>query len=64
MVFLTAHGGMLGPIATVFGHLMNGIYLGLENGEALDGLRDNVHLNELGQRRLANTFEKIYKEWQ
>ena len=40
------------------------IYLGLENGEALDGLRDNVHLNELGQRRLANTFEKIYKEWQ
>ena len=39
------------------------IYLGLENGEDLDGLRDNIHLNELGQRRLANTFEKIYQEW-
>lgn len=40
------------------------LYLGLENGEDLDGLRDNIHLNELGQRRLANTFVKIYKEWQ
>lgn len=40
------------------------IYLGLKNGEALDGLRDNIHLNEQGQRRLANAFEKIYKEWQ
>ena len=30
MLFLTAHGGILGPIATIFGHLMNGIYLGLD----------------------------------
>lgn len=40
------------------------LYLGLEEGETLDGFRDNIHLNELGQRRLANTFESIYKEWQ
>lgn len=40
------------------------IYLGLEEEETLDGLRDNIHLNEVGQRRLANTFEKIYKGWQ
>lgn len=30
MIFLTAHGGILGPIATLFGHLMNGIYLVLD----------------------------------
>ena len=30
MIFLTAHGGILGPIATLFGYLMNGIYLGLD----------------------------------
>lgn len=30
MIFLTAHGGMLGPIATLFGYLMNGIYLILD----------------------------------
>lgn len=30
MVFLTAEGGMLGPIAKLFGFLMNGIYIGLE----------------------------------
>lgn len=30
MIFLTAHGGILGPIATLFGHLMNGIYLALD----------------------------------
>ena len=30
MLFLTAHGGILGPIATVFGYLMNGIYLVLD----------------------------------
>ena len=29
-LFLTAHGGMLGPIATLFGYLMNGIYIGLD----------------------------------
>lgn len=28
--FLTAEGGILGPIATIFGYLMNGIYVGLE----------------------------------
>ena len=44
----------------------NGItlYLGLEEGEILDGFRDNIHLNELGQQRLAACFEKIYKGWQ
>lgn len=30
MLFLTAHGGILGPIATIFGYLMNGIYLALD----------------------------------
>lgn len=30
MLFLTAHGGILGPIATLFGYLMNGIYLVLD----------------------------------
>lgn len=40
------------------------LYLGLEEGETLDGFRDNIHLNELGQQRLAACFEKIYKEWQ
>lgn len=30
MFFLTAHGGILGPIATLFGYLMNGIYLILD----------------------------------
>lgn len=30
MIFLTAHGGILGPIATLFGYLMNGIYLVLD----------------------------------
>ena len=30
MLFLTAHGGILGPIATLFGYLMNGIYLALD----------------------------------
>ena len=30
MIFLTAHGGILGPIATLFGYLMNGIYLILD----------------------------------
>ena len=30
MLFLTAHGGVLGPIATLFGYLMNGIYLLLD----------------------------------
>ena len=30
MIFLTAHGGILGPIATLFGYLMNGIYLALD----------------------------------
>mgnify|MGYP002853279701 CR=1 FL=1 len=39
------------------------LYLGLEEGEALDGFRDNIHLNELGQQRLAECFKKIYKEW-
>jgi len=40
------------------------LYLGLEEGETLDGFRDNIHLNELGQQRLAACFEKIYKGWQ
>ena len=40
------------------------LYLGMEEGEALDGFRDNIHLNELGQQRLAACFEIIYKEWQ
>lgn len=40
------------------------LYLGLEEGETLNGFRDNIHLNELGQQRLAACFEKIYKEWQ
>ena len=30
MLFLTAHDGMLGPISTLFGYLMNGIYLALD----------------------------------
>ena len=30
MLFLTAQGGLLGPIATLFGYLMNGIYLVLD----------------------------------
>ena len=30
MVFLTAHDGLLGPIAMLFGYLMNGIYLVLD----------------------------------
>lgn len=30
MIFLTAHGGILGPIATLFGYLMNAIYLALD----------------------------------
>ena len=30
MIFLTAEGGILGPIAKIFGYLMNIIYLGLE----------------------------------
>ena len=30
MLFLTAHGGILGPIATLFGYLMNGIYIALD----------------------------------
>lgn len=30
MVFLTAHDGLLGPIAKLFGYLMNGIYLVLD----------------------------------
>ena len=30
MLFLTAQGGLLGPIATLFGYLMNGIYLALD----------------------------------
>ena len=30
MIFLTAHGGILGPIAKIFGYLMNGIYLALD----------------------------------
>ena len=30
MLFLTAHDGLLGPIAQIFGYLMNGIYLGLD----------------------------------
>lgn len=30
MLFLTAHGGMLGPIATLFGYLMNAIFLALD----------------------------------
>lgn len=30
MVFLTAHDGILGPIAKLFGYLMNGIYLALD----------------------------------
>ena len=30
MLFLTAHDGMLGPIAKLFGYLMNGIYLMLD----------------------------------
>ena len=29
-IFLTAEGGILGPIAMLFGYLMNGIYIGLE----------------------------------
>ena len=40
------------------------LYLGLSEGEALDGFRDNIHLNELGQQRLAACFEKIYREWE
>ena len=39
------------------------LYLGLEEGESLEGLRDNIHLNELGQQRLAECFKKIYQEW-
>ena len=30
MLFLTADSGILGPIATVFGYLMNAIYIGLD----------------------------------
>ena len=30
MLFLTAHDGLLGPISTLFGYLMNGIYLALD----------------------------------
>lgn len=30
MLFLTAHDGILGPISTLFGYLMNGIYLALD----------------------------------
>ena len=30
MVFLTAHDGLLGPISTLFGYLMNGIYIALD----------------------------------
>ena len=40
------------------------LYLGLQNGESLDGLRDNIHLNDLGQQRLAKTFVKIYNNFQ
>lgn len=29
-MYLTAEGGILGPISMIFGYLMNGIYLGLE----------------------------------
>lgn len=39
------------------------LYLGLEEGESLEGLRDNIHLNELGQKRLAICFKKIYDNW-
>lgn len=30
MLFLTAHDGLLGPISTLFGYLMNGIYIALD----------------------------------
>lgn len=39
------------------------LYLGLEEGESLEGLRDNIHLNELGQQRMAACFKIIYQEW-
>lgn len=39
------------------------LYLGLNEGETLEGFRDAIHLNETGQKRLAACFEKIYQEW-
>ncbi len=40
------------------------LYLELSEGEVFDWFRDNIHLNELGQQRLAACFEIIYREWE
>lgn len=38
------------------------LYLGLEEGVDLKGFRDNIHLNETGQQRLAACFVRIYND--